>query len=189
MHLAQTRFVNAHPHWRDQWPCPPCRKTPPHGPAGGTAAPARRQAPGVFGVSNSKARALQGIAASSACAWPNCTCTVGLPRRSIVVHAGHVIVHQRISMDQLHGARCAQRSFVKPVRGAGSGGLEQAVHRRRLRRWLRAPPSPARAQALAPHRARHSASPARDRRGIPHPALQRLLHLGEGALLQTCKAC
>ena len=70
--------------WPGRWPGRrPCRHGRPSAPAARTAVPAApASTPCRPGVSTSKASACIASPASIACASPNCTCTVGLPRRS-----------------------------------------------------------------------------------------------------------
>ena len=74
-------------------------------------------------------QALQGIASQQGLSLSELDMHGGLtPAQDIVVHAGHVVMNQRIGMDQFNGAGSAQRGIARGCpHGLGAGQHQQGA--------------------------------------------------------------
>ena len=164
VHVAQFGLIRpaAGPRWPGRWPGRrPCRHGPRHAPAANTGAPAApapdrtRLGPHRRGQ-DLEGQRVHGIAGQHGLRLAELHVHGGLaPPQHVVVHAGHVVVHQRIGVDQLHRHRGAHGRLA-------------------LRRPRPAPrPAPARGAGACRRRARRSAWPRPAGRGLGrHPGLQ-----------------
>jgi hypothetical protein len=173
VHVAQLRLRQrtAHAGQVNRLPARHARRARQPAPAAGTAWPAWGR--DIFIARASAAQrpsACSASPASKAWASPNHMHRGLATAQHVVVHAGHVVVHQRIGVDQLDRA------------GRAQGGLVRCRH------GLRRRPAPARGAGACRRPARRSAWPRPARRGIGHhPLRQGLLDLGQRCAAPACQ--
>jgi hypothetical protein len=96
-----------------------------------TAGPARPARHALFGRQHLEGQRLHRIAGQHGLGLPELHVHGGLaPAQHVVVHAGHVVVHQRIGVDQLHRHGRTQRRRTVP--GDGLAGRQHQQGRSRL---------------------------------------------------------